>query len=100
MQPGESIFGVKDSIRVFPAQVIFHILARKSGATTDHGIVEFLTLYLLDAILHLKRRLHQQPTQADGVGFVLGGGMNDDVARLLDAEIDYLVTVVRKDDVD
>ena len=100
VQAGEGVIGVEDRVRVFAAQVVFHILARERSAAADDRELQLLAFEVLDDVLHLERGLHQQAAQADGVRLVFHGGFDDHVAGLLDAQVDDLVAVVRENDVD
>ena len=64
-----------------------------------HGEIELLALQILNDVLHLQRGLDQQAAEADGIGLVLLGGFDDDVGGLLDPQVDYLVSVVGKNDI-
>ena len=59
-----------------------------------------MLLQILDDVLHLQCGLYEQTAQSDSVGTMFFRGSDDDVACLLDSEIDHFVTVVRQNDVD
>ena len=56
-------------------------------------------MQILEHVLHLQGRFHQQATQTDGIGLVLLSGSNDGVGGLLDAQVHHLVAVVAEDDI-
>ena len=100
MQPAERIVRIEHSVRVLPPQIVFHIFARQRRPAAKHWEIELLPLQILDHILHLQRRFHQQPAQPDGIGFVFLCGLDNRVRRLLDPEVHHTKTIVRQNDVD
>src|SRR5215510_237987 len=99
MQSGKRIISVEDCIRIFAAQIVFHVFARQGGAAADYRKLQLLRLQVLDHVLHLQRGLHQQAAQPNCVGIVLFGGGNDRVRRLLDPQVHDPVAVVGENDV-
>ena len=77
VQAGKRVVGIKHGVRVLAAQIVFHILAGQRRAAADHRKLKPLALQILDDVLHLERRLHQQAAQADGIGLVLLRGLDD-----------------------
>ena len=71
VQPGEGVVGVENAAVVFAAQIVFDVLAGQRRAAADHREIQLLVMQVLDDVLHLQRRLHQQAAQADGVGLLL-----------------------------
>ena len=99
MQPGKGIICIEDRIAVFATQIVFHILAGESRSAADHGELKLLPLQVLNDVLHFERGFHQQTAQPDRVRTMFLRGTDNRVPRLLDAKIDHLEPVVRKDDV-
>ena len=83
-------------------EVVLDVGAGERRTAEDHrpALREPAGLQLLQVLLHHDRRLHEQPGHADHVGVVLFGCGDDVGDRLLDAEVDHVVAVVREDDVD
>ena len=61
------------------------VAAGERGAAQEDRELEPLAAHLLEVLAHDHRRFHQQPRHADGVGAVLGGGVEDVREGLLDA---------------
>ena len=80
--------------------VLLDIAARQRRAAQQHRHVDILARHLFQVLAHHHGGFHQQPRHADGVGPVLPRRLDDGADRLLDAEVDHLVAVIRQDDVD
>ena len=100
VQAGESVIGIEDAVRVFTAEIVFHVFAGESCPAADHRELQLLALKILNHVLHLERGLHQEAAQADRVRLMLLCRANNRVAWLFDPEVDDLESVVRQDDVD
>src|SRR5687767_12058804 len=62
--------------------------------------VDAALIHQLEVISHYQRRLHEQAAHPDRICFRIFPCTKDVIDRLLDAEVDDLVAVVRKDDID
>ena len=84
------------------AEVPFDVAAGEGGAAEQDrpAVGDLAAVQLLQVFLHHQRRLDQQAGEADRVGLVLFGGLDDAGDGLLDAEVDRGEAVVAEDDVD
>ena len=98
----EGVLGVVDVALVHLAEVVLDVAPGQCRAAEQHRVLlrDAAVVHLLEVVLHDHRGLHQQPGHPDRVDLVLLGRLEDGVDRLLDADVDHVVTVVRQDDVD
>ena len=100
VQAGERIARIKERALVNRLQIVFHVLPRQRGAAQHNRSFDAPLVHDFKILFHDQRGLDQQPAHADGVGFVFLVSVQNRVNRLLDAEIDYPITVVRQNDID
>ena len=81
-------------------QIVFDVTARQRRAAENDRHLDATLVHQLEVVFHDQRRLHEQAAHADRVGLVFLLRLQNVVDRLLDAEIDDLVAVVRQNDVD
>src|SRR5678815_2018172 len=100
VQTGKRIARVVELSFVDRLQIVLDVLARQRRATEHYGRLDAALVHQLEVLAHDERRLHEQTTHADRVRTVFVVRLQDRLNRLLDAEIEDLVAVVRQDDVD
>ncbi|HYG82989.1 MAG TPA: methionine synthase, partial [Pyrinomonadaceae bacterium] len=79
--------------------VVLDVAPRERRAAEHDGHADAALVHQLKVLAHDERGLDEQARHADGVGLVLFIGGEDVLYRLLDAEVDNAVAVVRQDDV-
>ena len=101
VQAFERVASVEDLAVVDRAQIPFDIASREGCSAEDHRPVRQVTaVQFLQVLAHHDGRLHEQPGQADRIDLLALGRLDDRGDRLLDAEVEHRVAVVRQDDVD
>lgn len=100
-EPVEGVARVRDAAAgVGFRAVLLDVASRQRGAPEHHRRRDAETAHLLEVLAHHHRRLDEQARHADRVRAVLVRRLEDRADRLLDAEVDDPVPVVREDDVD
>ena len=101
-QPLESVPGVPDLTVVHRGEVLLDVGPGERSATQDHRVARGNTtrVHLQQVLFHDDRALDKQAAHPDDVGVVLLRCLQDRRDRLLDPDVDHVVTVVRQDDVD
>ena len=77
-QAVEGVAGIGDrALAIGLPAIVLDIGAGQRGATQQDGDLETLTAHLLQVLAHDHGRLDQEAGHADGVGLVLGRGVED-----------------------
>ena len=98
----ERVLRVTHRALVERGQVVVDERPGQRGSAEQHreSARQTAIVQLEQVVLHHQRRLHQQTAHADCVGVMLLSRLDDRRDRLLDAQVDYRVSVVGHDDVD
>ncbi len=100
MQVSKGVFTVNYLPVVHILAVLMYKLRRQRRPTQNYGHINAMLIKSRQVVLHKGSGFYQQTAHRNAVCIVFLIGRDDIIHRLLNADVDHLIAVVREDNID